>query len=84
MKHGRFGKFLACSNYPKCKNAKPYLDKIGMNCPKCNEGEVIVKKTRKRVFYGCSRYPDCDWASWTKPGAGEQTVQKEISQTDVV
>ncbi len=84
LKHGRFGKFLACSNYPKCKNAKPYLDKIGINCPKCNEGEVIVKKTKKRLFYGCSHYPDCDWASWTKPGIGEQSVEKEISQTDVV
>lgn len=88
LKHGRFGKFLACSNYPKCKNAKPYLDKIGMNCPKCNEGEVIVKKTKKRLFYGCSRYPECDWASWTKPkseqgGEGDSGTEKEISPTSV-
>jgi len=68
VKGGRFGAFLGCSNYPACKNTKPMS--IGVNCPKCKEGYLIERKTkRKRVFYGCSRYPDCDFASWDKPVA---------------
>ncbi|OGC46370.1 hypothetical protein A2V49_02415 [candidate division WWE3 bacterium RBG_19FT_COMBO_34_6] len=67
LKKGRFGKFLACNNYPKCKTTKPFLEKIGMKCPKCNEGEIIVKKAKGRTFYGCSRYPDCDFSSWKNP-----------------
>ncbi len=67
LKQGRFGKFLACSNYPKCKNTKSYLEKIGMKCPKCSDGEVIVKKAKGRTFYGCSNYPDCDYAAWKNP-----------------
>lgn len=67
LKQGRFGKFLACNNYPKCKTTKPYLEKIGMKCPKCGEGDVIVKKAKGRTFYGCSRYPDCDYSSWKNP-----------------
>ena len=67
LKTSKFGKFLACSNYPKCKTTQKYLEKIGMKCPKCKEGEVIVKKTRGRIFYGCSRYPDCDYSSWKNP-----------------
>jgi len=66
VKGGRFGAFLGCSNYPSCKNTKPIS--IGMKCPKCTDGDIIERKTkRKRVFYGCSRYPDCDFASWDKP-----------------
>ena len=68
VKGGRFGAFLGCSNYPKCRNTKPIS--IGLKCPKCKDGDVIERKTkRKRVFYGCSRYPDCDFASWDKPVA---------------
>jgi len=68
LKEGKFGKFIACSNYPKCKFTKPYLDKIGMKCPECKKGEVIIKKTKRgRDFYGCSRYPKCKWASWKDP-----------------
>jgi DNA topoisomerase-1 len=68
LKEGRFGKFIACGNYPKCKFTKPYLDKIGMKCPECKKGEVIVKKTKRgRDFYGCSNYPKCKWASWKDP-----------------
>ncbi|KKS22198.1 MAG: topoisomerase protein [candidate division WWE3 bacterium GW2011_GWA1_41_8] len=78
LKKGKFGKFLACSNYPKCKTTKPFLEKIGMKCPKCTEGDVVVKKAKGRIFYGCSRYPDCDFSSWKKPvveGAGiEETI----------
>lgn len=65
---GKFGKFLACSKFPDCKFTKPYLKKIDVKCPKCQTGDVILRKTRsKRSFYGCSRYPECDFASWTKP-----------------
>jgi len=77
IKQGRFGKFMACSGFPECKTAKPIKNparEIGMKCPKCAEfspkdiGDVVMKKTRKgRVFYGCSRYPKCDYASWKNP-----------------
>ncbi len=68
VKGGRFGAFLGCSNYPACKNTKPIS--IGVKCPKCGTGEIIERKTkRKRIFYGCSRYPDCDFASWDRPVA---------------
>ncbi len=65
---GRFGKFISCSRFPECKYTAKYVEKINLECPKCGEGEVIVKKTAKgRTFFGCSRYPDCDWASWKSP-----------------
>ena len=68
IKLGRFGKFLACSGYPDCKNTKGILNTIDLKCPKCIEGEVIERTTKKgRTFYGCSRYPDCDFATWQKP-----------------
>lgn len=68
VKGGKFGAFMGCSNYPTCKNTKPIS--IGVQCPKCKDGYVIERKTkRKRVFYGCSGYPDCDFASWDKPVA---------------
>lgn len=66
---GRFGKFISCSNFPGCKHTEKYLEKIGMKCPDCKVGDIIVKKTSKgRHFFGCSRYPECKWASWHKPG----------------
>ena len=66
VRTSKFGTFLGCSNYPTCKNTKPIS--LGMKCPKCKEGDVIERKTkRKRTFYGCSRYPECDFASWDKP-----------------
>ncbi len=68
LKEGRFGKFVACVNYPDCKFTRNYLDKIGMKCPECGRGEVVERRTRKgKTFFGCSRYPDCDWASWKDP-----------------
>jgi DNA topoisomerase-1 len=68
VKGGRFGAFMGCSNYPACKNTKPIS--IGIACPRCKEGYLTERKTkRKRIFYGCSRYPDCDFASWDKPVA---------------
>src|SRR6056297_321902 len=68
IKHGRYGKFLACSGFPECKNTKPYLDKIGGKCPKCKDGEIVKRKSKKgKTFYGCSNYPECDFVSWDKP-----------------
>lgn len=67
IKRGPYGKFLACSAYPACKSTKPYLEKIGIACPKCGKGQVIQKKSKKAVFYGCDRYPECDFTSWHRP-----------------
>lgn len=67
VKSGKYGRFLACSNYPKCKNIKPLL--LGAKCPeKGCDGDLQEKRTKRgRIFYGCSRYPDCSFASWNKP-----------------
>ncbi len=68
IRWGRYGKFISCSNFPECRYTEPYLEKIGVTCPTCGEGEVVRRKTRKgRTFYGCSRYPDCDFTSWKQP-----------------
>ena len=71
VKMGRFGKFLACTGFPECKHTEPLENKnISLNiiCPKCNIGEIMQKKTRKgKVFYACSKWPDCDFALWDKP-----------------
>jgi len=68
IKHGRFGKFLACPNFPECRNTKPILETLDVKCPKCGEGKVVVRYTkRKRKFYGCSRYPECEYTSWNEP-----------------
>lgn len=67
IKHGRFGKFIACSNYPECKNTKPLLAKIGVTCPQCG-GDLVERRSRRgRTFYGCANYPQCDFSSWTRP-----------------
>lgn len=67
VKHGRFGKFLACPGYPECKNTKPILDEINVKCPKC-DGMIVRKRSKKgRTFYGCTNYPDCDFVSWDEP-----------------
>ena len=68
IKVGRFGKFIACPGYPECKNVKKYVQKLGIKCPKCGDGDVIIKTTkRKTFFYGCSNYPKCDFVSWNEP-----------------
>lgn len=67
FKFGRYGKFIACSNYPNCKNTKPYLVKIGVSCPRCG-GELVERRSRKgRRFYGCANYPECDFAVGRRP-----------------
>jgi len=68
IKLGRFGKFVACSGFPECRNSKPLLEKIGVECPKCHEGDIVERRSKKgRTFFGCSRYPECDFSAWNKP-----------------
>ncbi|HWV23857.1 MAG TPA: type I DNA topoisomerase, partial [Thermomicrobiales bacterium] len=68
IKLGRFGKFMACSAFPECRNSKPLLTRIGVECPTCHQGEVVERRSKKgRKFYGCERYPECDFVSWNKP-----------------
>lgn len=68
IKLGRFGKFYACSNFPDCRNTKQITKEIGVTCPVCQKGQVIERKSkRNRLFYGCDRYPECEFTSWDKP-----------------
>src|SRR5262249_12566129 len=67
VKTGRFGRFLACVRYPDCKGTKTFLKKIGVPCP-LDDGSVVERRTKgRRIFYGCSNYPRCDFVSWTRP-----------------
>ena len=68
IKTGRFGKFLACSGYPKCKTTKPLEQPLGVKCPQCETGQIIERKTRKgKIFYSCNQWPKCKFALWYKP-----------------
>jgi DNA topoisomerase-1 len=68
LRFGRFGKFIACSNYPTCRYTRPFLVKTGVACPKCRQGELAERRSRKgRTFYGCDRYPACDFVVWQRP-----------------
>lgn len=67
IKHGRFGKFLACPGYPECKNTKAIVDELNIKCPKCDGNLVKRRSKRGRVFYGCNNYPNCDFVSWDEP-----------------
>jgi len=80
---GKFGKFLACSKFPDCKTTKNLLKSAGMPCPKCG-GDVIIRKTRRgKTFYGCSNYPKCDFASWTKPKVEEKKDSESLERVAV-
>ncbi|MGH7699483.1 MAG: type I DNA topoisomerase [Gemmatimonadales bacterium] len=68
IKTGRYGEFMACTQYPKCKHTQPVP--LGIKCPKCGEGDIAERRTRRgRNFWGCLRYPDCDYSTWTQPVA---------------
>ncbi|MHB9038637.1 MAG: type I DNA topoisomerase [Armatimonadota bacterium] len=68
IREGRFGEFLGCAGYPECKTTAPITKPVDVKCPTCGEGDVLEKKSRKgKIFYGCSRYPDCAFVSWDKP-----------------
>ena len=67
-KLGRYGKFMACSNFPDCRNTKAIVKEIGVPCPKCQKGQLLERKSKtKRIFYGCDQFPECDFVSWDKP-----------------
>ncbi len=67
LRHGRYGKFIGCSNFPECRHTEPWLEKIGVKCPKCG-GDLVARRTRKgRPFYGCENYPECEFTSWKRP-----------------
>ncbi len=86
-KMGRYGKFMACSNFPECRNAKPIVKEIGVHCPKCQTGQILERKSKKqRIFYGCSEYPTCDYVSWDKlidrkcPSCESNLVEKKLKK----
>ncbi|MDN5352515.1 MAG: topoisomerase [Clostridiales bacterium] len=91
IRHGRYGKFLACSNYPECNNTKPILKKLGIACPSCGVGEIVERKSKKlKVFYGCSEFPACRFVSWDMPidkkcpKCGDILVKKKSKKGDII
>jgi DNA topoisomerase-1 len=67
IRHGRYGKFIGCSDFPNCRYTEPWLEKIGVTCP-LDGGELVERRTRRgRVFYGCANYPQCEFTSWKRP-----------------
>lgn len=75
---GRYGPFLSCSTYPKCKGIKNIEIKLNLKCPKCGQGEILQRKTKRgKIFYGCNRYPDCEFALWDRPTGEPCPVCKE-------
>ena len=68
FKLGKFGKFIACSNFPDCRYTNTIQKKVGVTCPKCKKHEILEKKSKKgKLFYGCEGFPECDFVSWDKP-----------------
>ncbi|MFY9176858.1 MAG: type I DNA topoisomerase [Caldicoprobacterales bacterium] len=90
IKTGRYGKFLACPNFPECRNTKPLLEELDVPCPKCGSNIVTRKTKRGRKFYGCSQYPECDFVSWDPPvkescpKCGEFMVEKNYRGTKTI
>ncbi|MEM7798696.1 MAG: topoisomerase DNA-binding C4 zinc finger domain-containing protein, partial [Chloroflexota bacterium] len=75
-RQGRFGKFIGCERFPKCRHTEQVLVKTGYVCSECGMGELIERRTKKgRLFYGCSRYPDCEFSSWKLPENGQKTAE---------
>ena len=92
IRRGRFGEFIACTGFPECRYTRKIIKTTGIQCPKCSEGELVRRKvtkgkTKGRFFYACSRYPDCDFVAWKKPGtekgAEEGSESYERSETDL-
>lgn len=80
-REGKFGKFIGCEKYPDCDFTKVIT--LGMSCPKCNEGEVITRRTKRgKIFYGCNKYPDCDYASWTMPKPKEEDQEEPVESSE--
>lgn len=89
IKIGRFGKFLACPGFPECRNTRPLLEPTGVKCPRC-EGELVIRRSKKgRKFFGCSRYPECDFVTWDQPSkvkcpeCGDLMVEKKGAGNNV-
>ncbi len=86
IKHGRWGKFIGCDNYPECGYTEAYIEYTGVPCPTCGAehgGELIIRKTKRgRIFYGCSRYPDCDFSSWKLPNADKSETNSDDNEQD--
>ena len=86
IKYGRYGKFLACPGYPECKNTKAIMDEINVTCPDCGGNIVRRRSKRGRVFYGCSRFPECNFVSWNEPvetkcpNCGGPMVKKKLKK----
>jgi DNA topoisomerase-1 len=89
-KHGRFGKFLACPGFPECRNAKPILKQIGVDCPRCGRPLVERRGKKRRAFYGCSGYPECDYVLWDVPAGvpcpkcGEPLVRRKRGKSETI
>jgi DNA topoisomerase-1 len=83
IRSGKYGKFKSCSRFPECDYTENMVEKLdGMKCPLCGEGDVIARKSRwGKLFYGCSTYPKCTWASWQKPEPGLKITAEEWAQT---
>ncbi len=86
-KMGRYGKFMACSNFPNCRNTKAIVKEIGVKCPSCDDGNIVERKSKKRrTFFGCDNYPKCEFISWDKPIArpcpkcNEMLVEKKTKK----
>ena len=75
VKYGPHGKFLACPGFPECRNTKPYLEKIGVKCPKCGKEIVLRRSSKGRKFYSCEGYPDCNFVSWKRPEAPKEQTE---------
>ena len=75
VKYGPHGKFLACPGFPECRNTKPYLEKIGVKCPKCGKEIVLRRSSKGRKFYSCEGYPNCDFVSWKRPEAPKEQTE---------
>ena len=80
IKYGPHGKFLACPGFPECRNTKPYLEKIGVPCPKCGKDIVLRRSSKGRKFYSCEGYPECDFISWKKPEIPKTAEMTENSK----
>ncbi|MCL6634663.1 MAG: type I DNA topoisomerase, partial [Peptococcaceae bacterium] len=90
VKVGRYGKFLACPGFPQCRSTRPLLEPTGVKCPRC-EGELVIRRTKKgRKFFGCSRYPECEFVTWDQPArencprCGGLMVEKKGAGKNVV
>ena len=89
-KMGKYGKFLACPNFPECRNTKPIVTYINAACPKCGKRLLIKNSRKNRKFYGCEGYPECDFISWDKPAdqkcpkCGHYMIEKQNNKGAVL